>query len=304
MIIKLKRLSKKYNKDIYGYLGFCNLTGSIKDKPALMMVEQLKRQGVKKGTYIIEGTAGNTGTGLAWYCRREGYKFIAVVPDKVSSEKIEKLKGICDRVVICPTVDKDNEEFYIKKCIDLEKELSGIYIDQFNNHSNIKAHEVYTGPEIENYFGNNKLDVIVCGVGTGGTLKGLSNYFSTGTSKPNFIIGDPEGSIYHKIINNMIPEAQYFSIEGIGSSYITPFFDKNIVNKAYSIRDDDAYLTCREFYNDEGLCCGGSSGVQLEALKKYCHENQSEGARERILVILPDHGANYIEKIYKEHECI
>lgn len=303
MITRLNYLSEKFRREIYGYLGFCNLTGSIKDKPALMMVEDLKKKGIQKDRWIIEGTAGNTGTGLAWYCKQAGYKFIAVVPDKVSPEKIEKLKGVCEKVFVCPTVSKEHPDFYLKKCADLANELDGIYIDQFNNLSNIRAHECYTAPDIHRYFGQQP-DVIFCGIGTGGTLKGLSNYFSKLPGKTDFIVGDPQGSIYHKTINCTLLSTEHFAIEGIGSSYITPFFDNNIVKKAYAINDHDAYLACRDFYKNEGICCGGSSGVQLMALTEYCCDTTIKSKAGKIVLMLPDHGGNYIEKIYKEETCI
>ncbi|MDD5166969.1 MAG: cystathionine beta-synthase [Candidatus Omnitrophica bacterium] len=292
-LIKLNNITKGIKSTIYVKAEFLNPGGSVKDRIGLKMIEAAERQGVlKPGATIIEATAGNTGVGLALVAAVKGYRCIFVMPDKMSQDKINLLKAYGAEVVITPTsVAPDSPESYNGVADRLAKEIPDAYRpNQFENPSNPLAHYLTTGPEIWE-DSNGKVEVFVAGMGTGGTISGTSKYLKE--KKPDIIIvgADPQGSI----LSGDSPHS--YKVEGIGEDFIPKTFNRQIVDEMIRVSDKESFNTARRLSKEEGLLVGGSSGTALAAALKYARRLEEP---KYIVVLLPDTGRNYINKIFSD----
>src|SRR5918911_2510350 len=220
-----------------------NPGGSIKDRIALSMIQAAEREGrVSPGSLIVEATAGNTGLGLALVAAQKGYRLLIVVPDKMSQEKIFHLKALGAEVLLTRSdVTKGHPEYYQDVAARLARERGAFYVNQFANEANPRAHEETTGPEIWEQM-EHRVDAIVCGVGTGGTLTGLSRYFARVSPQTEMVLADPAGSILAPLVGTGKTPAQVGSwlVEGIGEDFVPSVCDLSRVRKAYSIADREA----------------------------------------------------------------
>ena len=287
--------------ELYLKLEDQNPAGSIKDRIALKMIAEAERRGdLKPGATIIEGTAGNTGLGLALVAAQKGYRLILVLPDKMSREKISNLKAMGAEVVITRSdVGKGHPEYYQDLAEKLAEETENSYfINQFGNPDNPKAHEEDTGPELFEQMGG-ELDAVVVGVGSSGTITGLSRYFARAAPELELILADPEGSILAEYIatGNVPDDAGGWLVEGIGEDFLPSISDFTRVNKAYSISDRESFLTGRMLLEKEGLFGGSSTGTLLAAALKYCRE-QTEP--KKVLTFVCDTGNKYLSKMYND----
>ncbi|MBC8952857.1 cystathionine beta-synthase [Xenorhabdus sp. PB62.4] len=278
-----------------------NPGGSIKDRVALSMIEQAEKQGVlKPGGTIIEATAGNTGIGLALVATMKGYKLILVVPDKMSREKIYHLRALgADVRLTRSDVGKGHPEYYQDYALRLSKEISGAYyIDQFNNPANSSAHVATTGPEIWQQMEQN-VDAVVVGVGSGGTLGGLSQYFKEVSPQTEFVLADPKGSILVDYVEHgHYDEAGSWFVEGIGEDFVPPLGDFSKVNHAYSITDAEAFSSARDLLLTEGILAGSSSGTLLAAALRYC---RAQTTPKRVVTLACDSGNKYLSKMFNDY---
>src|SRR5687767_12834511 len=240
-----------------------NPGGSIKDRVALAMIEAAERAGkLKPNSLIVEATAGNTGLGLALVASQKGYRLLIVVPDKMSQEKIFHLKAMGAEVVLTRSdVTKGHPEYYQDMAARIAGEMpDAFYINQFANPANPRAHEETTGPEIWEQM-EHKVDAVVAGVGTGGTITGLSRYFARVSPQTEMVLADPVGSIVAEFVRTgKVGKAGSWLVEGIGEDFIPSVADLSRVKKAYAISDGEAFLTCRELLKKEGIMAGTSSG--------------------------------------------
>src|SRR5437870_3224624 len=216
-----------------------NPGGSIKDRIALSMIAAAESEGrIKPGDLLVEATAGNTGLGLALVAAQKGYRLLIVVPDKMSQEKIFHLKALGAEVVLTRSdVTKGHPEYYQDLAARMAGETPGsYYVNQFANPANPAAHEASTGPEIWQQM-DRDLDAVVCGVGTGGTITGLSRYFDKVSKKVEVVLADPDGSVVAAYVSTkQLPEkVGTWHVEGIGEDFIPPVCDLSLVKKAYSI---------------------------------------------------------------------
>jgi len=278
-----------------------NPGGSIKDRIGLKMIEDAERAGlIGPGATLVEGTAGNTGLGLALVAAQKGYKLILVIPDKMSREKISNLKAMgADVVLTRSDVAKGHPEYYQDMAARLAEEIDGAYfINQFGNPSNPKAHEEVTGPEIWEQM-EHDLDAIVLGVGSSGTVTGLSHYFEKVAPDLELIMADPEGSILAQYINEGVLSEKSASwlVEGIGEDFLPTISDFTHVSKAYSISDRESMLTGRELLEKEGILAGSSTGTLLAAALRYCRE---QTAPRKVLTFAADTGNRYLSKMYND----
>lgn len=289
--------------------GFCELFvklenqnpgGSIKDRIALTMIEAAERKGkIKPGDEIIEATAGNTGLGLALVATLKGYKLTLVIPDKMSQEKIHHLRAMGVNILITRSdVEKGHPEYYQDIAARIAKERSAYYIDQFNNPANPLAHELTTGPEIWQQM-NRDVDAIVLGVGSSGTVTGLTNFFKKAQPNLELVLADPAGSIIAPYINTgKIPEeVGSWLIEGIGEDFIPSIADFSMTHKAYSIPDRDSFTTARDLLIKEGIFAGSSSGTLMASALQYCREQTS---KKRVVTFICDSGNKYLTKMYND----
>ncbi|KQV61067.1 cystathionine beta-synthase [Pelomonas sp. Root1217] len=278
-----------------------NPGGSIKDRIGLAMIETAEREGLlKPGGTVVEATAGNTGLGLALVARAKGYEVALVVPDKMSAEKVLQLKALGARVHLTRSdVGKGHPAYYQDVAARLVREIPGAwYADQFNNPANPLAHETTTAPEIWQQMGHD-VDAIVCGVGSGGTLTGLSRYFQRVQPGVEMVLADPVGSILKDYIDTgKFGDAGSWAVEGIGEDFIPPIADLRPVRTAYSISDTDSFATARELYRAEGILAGSSTGTLLAAALRYCREQKTP---KRVVTFVCDTGTRYLSKVYNDH---
>lgn len=278
-----------------------NPGGSIKDRIGLSMIAAAEREGkIKKGSMLVEATAGNTGLGLAIVAAQKGYSLTLVIPDKMAQEKILHLKALGAEVVLTRSdVDHHHPEYYQNLAKKIASEIPGSYfVDQFNNPANPKAHEESTGPEIFDQM-NGDVDAIVCGVGSGGTIAGLTHYFAKVSPKTEMVLADPKGSALKSYVETgtLIPGGPYL-VEGIGMDSPPSIADFSKCKKAYAITDAESFQAARELLRAEGIIGGSSSGTLLAAALKYCRESQTP---KRVVVFICDTGNKYLSKMYNDY---
>ena len=290
--------------ELYFKLESQNPGGSIKDRIGLKMIEAAEARGdIKPGDTLVEGTAGNTGLGLALVAQQKGYKLVLVVPDKMSREKIFNLKAMGAQVVLTRSdVAKGHPDYYQDLAERLARETPGAYfINQFGNPDNPAAHEHGTGPEILAQMAEvGGLDAIVFGCGSSGTMTGLSRHFAIHSPHTELILADPVGSILEDYINRgeLVEKSASWMVEGIGEDFLPPISDFTRVKKAYAISDKESFLTARELLEKEGILGGSSTGTQLAAALRYCRE-QTEP--KKVLVLVCDTGNKYLSKMYNDY---
>ncbi|RBP17605.1 cystathionine beta-synthase [Roseiarcus fermentans] len=277
-----------------------NPGGSIKDRPALAMIEAAEREGkLAPGGTIVEATAGNTGLGLALVAAAKGYKLVLVIPDKMSREKIFHLKAMgADVVLTRSDVGKGHPDYYQDKAAHIAAMIPGaVFINQFGNPANPLAHERGTGPEILEQL-DGDVDAVVCGVGSGGTLTGLSRFFAEASPSTEIVLADPVGSILADVVAGKTPgEAGSWLVEGIGEDFVPEIADLSRVGRAYAIDDAEAFAAARALLKAEGALVGSSTGTALAAALKYCRE---QTAPKRVVVISADSGAKYLSKMFND----
>ncbi len=279
-----------------------NPGGSIKDRIGLAMIDGAEKAGrIKPGDTLVEGTAGNTGIGLALVAQQKGYKLILVVPDKMSREKIFNLKAMGAEVVLTRSdVAKGHPDYYQDMAERIADETPGAYfINQFGNPDNPRAHEEGTGPEIWAQM-EGQLDAIVFGCGSSGTMTGLSRYFAKVAPDLELVLADPVGSILAEYINEgtLSEKSGSWMVEGIGEDFLPSISDFSRVKKAYAISDKESFLAGRELLRSEGILGGSSSGTLLAAALKYCREQTTP---KRVLVFVCDTGNKYLSKMYNDY---
>lgn len=277
-----------------------NPGGSIKDRTGLNMIDQAERRGtIRKGQLIVEATAGNTGLGLALACRMKGYKLLLVIPDKMSTEKINHLKALDVEVVITRSdVGKGHPEYYQDMAARIAKERNGYYINQFENPDNPETHVLTTGPEIWKQM-EHQVDAIVVGVGSSGTLSGLTAFFKKVSPQTEFILADPLGSVLADYINikKLRDVSGSWFVEGIGEDYIPKLADFDLVKKAYEVSDSESFSAARLLLRDEGVLAGSSTGTLLSAALRYCREQTTP---KRVLTFACDSGNKYLSKMFND----
>ena len=277
-----------------------NPGGSIKDRIGLSMIEGAERRGeLEPGGTVVEATAGNTGLGLALVARAKGYRVVLVVPDKMSVEKVLHLKALGAEVHTTRSdVGKGHPEYYQDYAARLAKGLPGAFFaDQFNNPDNPSAHERTTGPELWAQSGG-RLDAIVAGVGSAGTITGLTRYFRSVAPSVAFVLADPAGSILvDYVTTGTHGEAGSWAVEGIGEDFVPAIADLSAVKHAYSIPDEESFATARELLRAEGILGGSSTGTLVAAALRYCREQSTP---KRVATFVCDTGTRYLSKVYND----
>ena len=289
---------------LYLKLENANPGGSIKDRIGLSMIEAAQARGdIRPGATLVEGTAGNTGIGLALVAQQKGYKLILVVPDKMSREKIFNLKAMGAEVVLTRSdVGKGHPEYYQDLAAKIAADTPGAYfINQFGNPDNPAAHQASTGPEIiEQMAQVGGFDAIVFGCGSSGTMTGLSRCFAEHAPQVELVLADPVGSILTQYINEGVlsDKSGSWLVEGIGEDFLPTISDFSRVKKAYAISDAESFHTARELLAREGVLGGSSTGTLLAAALKYCRE---QTVPKKVVVLVPDTGNKYLSKMYNDY---
>ncbi len=298
-LVELKKLDRGPCR-LFVKLENQNPGGSIKDRIALSMIAAAEREGkLPPGGTLVEATAGNTGLGLALVAARKGYRLKLVIPDKMSQEKVFHLKALGAEVVLTRSdVGKGHPAYYQDLAEKIARETPGaFYVNQFGNPANPEAHETRTGPEIWRQMGG-KVDAVVCGVGSGGTLTGLTRYFRRVEPSVRMVLADPEGSILAGYVRDgTIGEAGSWLVEGIGEDFLPPIADLTGVAEAYTIGDAESFATARALLLEEGILAGSTAGTLVAAALRYC---RSRTAPERVVTFICDSGNKYLSKMYND----
>jgi cystathionine beta-synthase len=292
-LVRLRHLSEGLSAAICVKLEALNPGGSVKDRVGLAMVAEAERQGwLKPGGTIIEATAGNTGVALALAAAVKQYRCIFVLPDKMSSEKIRLLQAYGAEVVITPTsVPPDSPESYNGVADRLSREIPGAWRpNQFMNLSNPEAHYRTTGPEIWEQT-EGKISVFVGGVGTGGTLSGVSRYLKERNPQVIVVGADPEGSV----LSGDSPRP--WKVEGIGEDFVPKTLNGQAVDEWIRVSDAESFATARALARREGLLVGGSSGTAVAAALRYARRLPKDAL---VVAMCPDTGRNYMSKLFDD----
>ena len=301
-LVRLRRLTAErgIKATVLVKLEFINPTGSVKDRMAVYILKKaIDRGELKPGGTIIEATSGNTGAAVAMFAAANNYKAIFTIPDKMSKEKIDTLKAFGGQVHVCPTaVPADSPESYYETAKRLHRETPGsFFIGQYFNLDNIEAHYHLTGPEIWEQCGGN-IDVLVGGIGTGGTVSGVARFLKEKKPEVQVIGVDPIGSVYYQYHRDktLIEPHTYF-VEGIGEDMLCPTLDFSVIDKIYQVTDQESFLMTRELTRKEGIFAGGSSGAAVHGALQHA-QGMKEG--QIMIVILPDGGTKYISKVFND----
>ena len=293
-IIKLNKIAPELKCNLYVKCELFNPGGSVKDRIGFNMVVEAEKEGrIKPGDTLIEPTSGNTGIGLALAAAVMGYKMIITMPKKMSQEKEDVLKALGAKVIRTRTEAAfDEPDSLIGVAKKLNEEIPNSHIlDQYANVNNPNAHYKYTAQEIINDFPDG-LDMIVCGVGTGGTITGLAKRLKKEYPNIKVVGADPYGSIL-----GGGDEVYPYQVEGIGYDFFPDVLDNNLVDKYVKVNDEDSFSTARKLIKLEGLLIGGSCGTATWAGIQAAKEL---GENQNCLVILPDSIRNYLSKFVND----
>jgi cystathionine beta-synthase len=293
-LVRLSRIAAGLKPQVVAKVEYFNPGGSIKDRVAMRMVEAAEADGrLKPGGTIIEPTSGNTGTGLAIAARIKGYRVIAVMPDKMSKEKIDLLRAYGAEVVVTPTdVDPDSPQAYYRVADRLTQEIPGAFQpNQYANPANPQTHYETTGPELWRQSGG-AITHLVVGVGTGGTITGTGRYLKEQNPDIQVIGADPVGSIYSN------EEVHPYLVEGVGEDFWPATYDPSLVDRYVTVSDKDSFLTTRRLAETEGLLVGGSCGLAVHAALEVAAGIDDPDAM--VAVVLPDGGRGYLSKIFND----
>lgn len=292
-LVRLDRIGRGLDCQLLAKLEFLNPGGSVKDRPALAMIDAAERAGLlQPGGTIVEPTSGNTGVGLALVAARRGYRCVFVMPDKIAAEKIDLLRAYGAEVVVCPTtVAPDHPDSYYSVSDRLVDEIPGAYKpDQYSNQANPDSHQATTGPEIWRQTAG-RVSHFVAGIGTGGTITGVSRYLKSVSPTVEIVGADPEGSVYSG------GSGRPYLVEGIGEDFWPGAYDPAAVDQVVPVTDRDSFLTARAVTREEGILIGGSGGTAVWAALEVA---RPLGPEQVVVVLIPDSGRGYLSKLYND----
>lgn len=305
-LVRLNKVTRGIAPDVLAKIEYFNPGGSVKDRIGVSIIEDAERSGrLKPGGTIVEATSGNTGVGLAIAAAVKGYKTIFVMPDKMSDEKIRTLRAYGAKVVITPTaVDKDDPRSYYKVADRLVRETpNAILGNQYHNPANPAIHYATTGPEIWEQTGG-KIDVFIAGMGTGGTITGVSRYLKEKNPDIKIVGVDVAGSLLLDTWKNgKVPDdpiLKTYKLEGIGEDFIPSTLDLSVCDLVVQVNDRESFLMARRIVREEGIFVGGSCGAAVAgALRAIPQLNLT--ADQTVVVLLPDSGSRYLSKFFDDN---
>ncbi len=298
-LVRLNRVTRGVKPRVYAKLEFFNPGGSVKDRVGVQMLLDAERKGIiRPGYTIVEPTSGNTGMGLALVAIQRGYKIVFTVPDKMSRDKIDLLRAVGAKVRVTPTkVPPGHPANYVEVARKIVRETKNAYMpNQYENPSNPRAHYKTTGPEIWEQT-RGKIDVLVAGVGTGGTISGTGKFLKEMNPKIRVVGADPDGSILSSEFEGKKTEARTYKVEGIGEDFVPGTLDMEVIDEFVKVSDREAFDMTRRLAKEEGILAGGSSGAAVAAALKVA---KRLGRGKTVVVILPDTGRSYLNKVYND----
>ena len=294
-LIRLGRIERGEGIDarVLAKVEYLNPGGSVKDRPAVKMLEVAENEGLlKPGGTVVEPTSGNTGAGLALAAAVKGYRCICVMPEKASKEKQDLLKALGAEVVVTPSLPPEDPESYYAVAERLAREIPGGFKPgQYENPANPLAHYETTGPEVwEQTHG--RITHFVAGMGTCGTITGTGRYLKERNPEVKVVGADPEGSIFSdpKNVHN-------YAVEGVGEDFYPGNYDPEVVDEVIQVDDRESFLMTRQLMREEGLFVGGSCGMAVVAAVRAAKGLSSDAV---VVVLLPDTGRNYVSKVFDD----
>ncbi len=298
-LVKIGKVTDGASCVILAKLEYLNPGGSVKDRIGVAMIDEAEKRGLlKRGGTIVEPTSGNTGMGLALVATVRGYKAIFTMPDKMSEEKRRLLRALGGRVVIAPTnVPPESPESYYNVAKRIARETPNAYMpDQYTNPNNPLVHYKVTGPEIWKQT-DGKVDVVVVGMGTGGTITGIGKFLKERKPQVKIVGVDPEGSIFYPRFSKVDEPTHPYKVEGIGEDFMPKTLEFDYVDEVIRVSDKNSFLTARRLAREEGLFVGGSSGAAMYATLQTADKLTQDKV---VVVIFPDTGRNYLSKMYSD----
>ena len=292
-MVRLDRVGRDLPCHLLAKLEYFNPGGSVKDRPALEMLNAAEAEGlVKRGSTIVEPTSGNTGVALAMVAAQRGYHCIFTMPDKIAEEKRQLLRAYGAKVVVCPTaVAPEHPDSYYSVANQITASTPGAFQpNQYHNPDNPRAHERTTGPEIWRQTAG-RITHFVAGVGTGGTISGVGRYLKSQNPAIEVIAADPEGSIYSG------GGGRPYLVEGIGEDFWPTTYDPSVVDRVVPVSDQDSFRTARRVTREEGILVGGSTGTAIWAALSV---GRDLGPDDVVVVLIPDSGRGYLSKLYDD----
>ncbi len=292
-MLRLGRVGRDLPCDLVAKVETANPGGSVKDRPAIAMIDAAERDGLlRPGGTIVEPTSGNTGVGLAIVAAQRGYQCIFVMSDKMSPEKVSLLRAYGAEVVVCPTaVPPEHPDSYYSVADRLTRETPNAFRpDQYSNPHNPEEHERSTGPEIWHQSAG-RVTHFVAGIGTGGTITGVARYLKRMNPDVQIVGADPEGSVYSG------GTGRPYLVEGVGEDFWPTTFDPSLVDRTVMVTDAESFAAARRVTREEGLLLGGSCGTAVHAAMVVGAEL---GPDDLVVVLLPDSGRGYLSKIYND----
>jgi cystathionine beta-synthase len=292
-LVRLDRIGRDVSAQLFAKLEMLNPGGSVKDRPALLMIEAAEKDGLlRRGGTIVEPTSGNTGVGLAIVAARRGYRCVFTMPDKIAHEKVALLRAYGAEVVVCPTaVEPAHPDSYYSVARRLVESTPGAFMpNQYANPHNPRAHELTTGPEIWRQT-SGRITHLVASIGTGGTISGIGRYLKSQNPGIQIVGADPEGSVYSG------GSGRPYLVEGIGEDFWPDTYDRAVADRVVMVSDRDSFLTARRLTREEGILAGGSSGTAVWAALEIGRDLPSDAV---VVVIMPDSGRGYLSKVYDD----
>jgi len=296
-LVYLRALSERTGARIWGKCEFQNPSGSVKDRPAQRMVLEAERRGeLRPGGTIVEGTAGNTGIGLALMAASRGYRCIFVIPDTMSPGKVEFARLLGAEVRLVPKAEWSDPAHYTRQARDIAASIDGgFWSNQFDNLDNLAAHYATTGPEIWEQT-EGKVDAVIMGSGTGGTISGVGRFLKERNPQVRVVVADPPGSALRNFVKTGRAEAEGSSIvEGVGITRIPANFDREVIDDAIAVPDQESVDEAYRLLWEEGLYVGGSTGLSLAGAVRYA---RGEGRGKTLVCNLCDGGLRYSTNLY------
>lgn len=298
-LLKLSRIALPADHTIFAKCEFLNPGGSVKDRIAFHMVECAERDGkLKPGQLIVEATGGNTGVGLAMAANLKGYKLLCVMTEKVGKKKVGLMKILGAETLVVPGGKSiDDPEHFINQAKQIAADRGAWFSGQFENEDNVEAHYRTTGPELWEQT-EGKIDALIAGIGTGGTLAGAGKYLKEKNPNIQIVLADPKGSLLSAWQTGKEGNAGSYLVEGIGGDFIPAIVDLSFIDRAIEVSDQRSIELTHELARKESIFVGGSAGCIVAAAIQYCQESGRKGLN--VVAVLPSTGHLYTDTVFDD----
>lgn len=305
-LVRLNRIARAFPCTVLAKLEAFNPGGSTKDRIAAFMVQEAERDGrLRTGGVVVEATSGNTGVGVAMVARAKGYRCLLAVTNKLSQEKLDLLRAFGAEVTVCPkeAAPEDPKSYYNTARRLAEETPGGVYLNQYYNRANLRAHYHTTGPEIWKHT-QEQVTHVFAAASTGGTISGVAHYLKEQNPDVQVVGVDPCGSVYHRYFHEgqVDPEDVHpYQIEGAGKGFVAGNFDVDVIDDYVRVEDRESMRCARRLVEEEGILTGQSGGLAIAGALQWLHAHHSTiKSRHVVVIILADSGNRYLTKTFND----